>query len=375
MPARGFFISIHFLPGMKMQGFCIQNSHYLRRLTGLVEKKKVMSTKREIVMSGIRPTGYLHLGNYFGAMQNYVKMQDQYECYFMVADWHSLTTHPDTKELKENVKRVFAENIACGLDPDKVALYCQSHVPQTAELYLYLNMLAYKGELEKTTTFKDKVRAHPDNVNAGLLTYPVLMAADILLFRASYVPVGKDQEQHLEMARNFANRFNHRYSEVFPEPAAFNFGGELVKVPSLDGTGKMSKSENQNATIYLADTDEVIKKKVMKAKTDQGPTEPNSVKPDYIENLFQLMRLMSSPDTVKKFEDDFNSCNIRYGDLKKQLGEDIAKFVAPIRERAAGIQNDGVYLQDIMLKGAEKARISAQKTIEVVRQAMGLNYF
>lgn len=334
-----------------------------------------MSTKKEIVMSGIRPTGYLHLGNYFGAMQNYVKMQEQYECYFMVADWHSLTTHPDTKELRENVKRVIAENIACGLDPDKVALYCQSHVPQTAELYLYLNMLAYKGELEKTTTFKDKVRAHPDNVNAGLLTYPVLMAADILLFRARYVPVGKDQEQHLEMARNFANRFNHRYGEVFPEPLAFNFGGELVKVPSLDGSGKMSKSENQNATIYLADTDEVIKKKVMKAKTDQGPTEPNSVKPDYIENLFQLMRLMSSPDTVKKFEDDFNSCNIRYGDLKKQLGEDIAKFVAPIRERAAAIQNDEVYLKDVMLKGAEKAKISAQKTIEIVRQAAGLNYF
>lgn len=334
-----------------------------------------MSTKKEVVMSGIRPTGYLHLGNYFGAMQNYVKMQEQNECYFMVADWHSLTTHPDTKELKENVKRVFAENIACGLDPDKVALYCQSHVPQTAELYLYLNMLAYKGELEKTTTFKDKVRAHPDNVNAGLLTYPVLMAADILLFRARYVPVGKDQEQHLEMARNFANRFNHRYGEVFPEPAAFNFGGELVKVPSLDGTGKMSKSENQNATIYLADTDEVIKKKVMKAKTDQGPTEPNSVKPDYIENLFQLMRLMSSPDTVKKFEDDFNGCTIRYGDLKKQLGEDIAKFVAPIRERAAAIQNDEVYLKNVMLKGAEKARGSAQKTIEIVRQAMGLNYF
>lgn len=334
-----------------------------------------MSTKKEVVMSGIRPTGYLHLGNYFGAMQNYVKMQEQNECYFMVADWHSLTTHPDTKELKENVKRVFAENIACGLNPDKVALYCQSHVPQTAELYLYLNMLAYKGELEKTTTFKDKVRAHPDNVNAGLLTYPVLMAADILLFRARYVPVGKDQEQHLEMARNFANRFNHRYGEVFPEPAAFNFGGELVKVPSLDGTGKMSKSENQNATIYLADTDEVIKKKVMKAKTDQGPTEPNSVKPDYIENLFQLMRLMSSPDTVKKFEDDFNGCTIRYGDLKKQLGEDIAKFVAPIRERAAAIQNDEVYLKNVMLKGAEKARSSAQKTIEIVRQAMGLNYF
>jgi len=360
---------------IKMQHNCLQNSHYLRRLTGLVEKKTVMSTQREIVMSGIRPTGYLHLGNYFGAMQNYVKMQEPYECYFMVADWHSLTTHPDTKELRENVKRVFAENIACGLDPDKVALYCQSHIVETAELYLYLNMLAYKGELEKTTTFKDKVRMHPENVNAGLLTYPVLQAADIILHRAKYVPVGKDQEQHLEMARNFANRFNHRYGEVFPEPVAFNFGGELVKVPSLDGSGKMSKSENQNATIYLADTDEVIKKKVMKAKTDQGPTEPNSVKPDYIENLFQLMRLMSSPATVKKFDDDFNNCSIRYGDLKKQLGEDIAKFVAPIREKAAAIQNDEVYLKNVMLKGAAKARTSAQKTIEIVRQVIGLNYF
>ena len=235
-----------------------------------------MSNRKEIVMSGIRPTGYLHLGNYFGAIQNYVKMQEEYECYFMVADWHSLTTHPDTKELKENVKRVFAENIACGLDPEKVAFYCQSHVYQTAELYLYLNMMAYKGELEKTVTFKEKVRLQPDNVNAGLLTYPVLQTADIILHRAKYVPVGKDQEQHLEMARTFAHRFNHRYGDIFPEPMAFNFGGELVKVPSLDGSGKMSKSENQNATVYLADSDEVIRKKVMKAKTDQGPTCENS---------------------------------------------------------------------------------------------------
>lgn len=334
-----------------------------------------MSKQKEIVMSGLRPTGYLHLGNYFGAMKNYVKMQDEYECFFMVADWHSLTTHPDTKELKANVRRVFAENIACGLDPDKVAFYCQSHVHETAELYLYLNMMAYKGELEKTTTFKDKVRAHPDNVNAGLLTYPVLMAADILLFRASYVPVGKDQEQHLEMARNFANRFNHRYGDVFPEPSAFNFGGELVKVPSLDGTGKMSKSENQNATIYLADDDEVIRKKVMKAKTDAGPTEPNSTKPDYIENIFQLMRLVSTSDTIQKFEDDFNNCVIRYGDMKKQLGEDMVKFVTPIREKARTIENDDAYLKEVMLKGAEKARISARKTIELTREAMGLNYF
>ena len=334
-----------------------------------------MSTKKEIVMSGIRPTGFLHLGNYFGAMRNYVKMQDAYECYFMVADWHSLTTHPDTKELRENVKRVFAENIACGLDPEKVAFYCQSHVYETAELYLYLNMMAYKGELEKTTTFKDKARMQPDNINAGLLTYPVLQAADIVLHRAKYVPVGKDQEQHLEMARTFVNRFNHRYGDVLPEPFAFNFGGELVKVPSLDGTGKMSKSENQNATIYLADSDDVIRKKIMKAKTDQGPTEPNSVKPDYIENLFALMKLVSDAAVVEKFEADFNSCNIRYGDMKKQLGEDMAAFVAPIRERAAAIQNDEAYLKKVMEQGAEKARASAKQTIELVRNAMGLNYF
>jgi tryptophanyl-tRNA synthetase len=334
-----------------------------------------MSKQKEIVMSGLRPTGYLHLGNYFGAMRNYVKMQDEYDCYFMVADWHSLTTHPDTKELKANVRRVFAENIACGLDPEKVAFYCQSHVYETAELYLYLNMMAYKGELEKTTTFKDKIRQHPENVNAGLLTYPVLQTADIILHRAKYVPVGKDQEQHLEMARTFANRFNHRYGDVFPEPMAFNFGGELVKVPSLDGTGKMSKSENQNATIYLADDNELIRKKVMRAKTDAGPTEPNSIKPDYIENIFRLMRLVSTPDTIKKFEDDFNNCVIRYGDMKKQLGEDIVNFVAPIREKAKAIENDDAYLKDVMMKGAEKARISAQKTIELTRQAIGLNYF
>src|SRR6476620_11267127 len=181
------------------------------------------SAQKGIVMSGIRSTGFLHLGNYFGAIRNYVRMQDEYQCFFMVADLHSLTTHPDTKELKVNVHRVLSENIACGLDPEKVALYCQSHVPETAELYLLLNMLAYKGELEKTTTFKDKVRQHPENVNAGLLTYPVLQAADIILQRATLVPVGKDQEQHLEMSRNFANRFNHRYSEVLPLPQAFNF--------------------------------------------------------------------------------------------------------------------------------------------------------
>ncbi|HZF65215.1 MAG TPA: tryptophan--tRNA ligase [Chitinophagaceae bacterium] len=329
---------------------------------------------KQIVVSGIRPTGFLHLGNYFGAMRNYVRMQQDYDCYFFVADWHSLTTHPDTKELKASVLRVVAENIAAGLDPNKVTLYVQSTVPEVAELYLLLNMNAYKGELEKTTTFKDKVRLQPNNVNAGLLTYPVLQAADILIHRAKYVPVGKDQEQHLEMARNFAQRFNYRYGELFPEPQAFNFGSELIKVPSLDGTGKMSKSENQLATLYLADEDDEIRKKIMKAKTDSGPTEHNSKMPDYIQNIFQLMTLVSEEQTVARFREDFNKAEIRYGDMKKQLAEDMVQFIRPIREKADAIRQDKSYLEKIISEGAEKARASAIATIKEVRALVGLYY-
>ena len=340
-----------------------------------MKKKETIPPARQVVMSGIRPTGFLHLGNYFGAIRNYVKMQDDYECYFMVADLHSLTTHPDTKDLKSNVHRVLAENIACGLDPEKVALYCQSHVHQTSELYLFLNMLAYKGELEKTATFKEKVRLSPDNVNAGLLTYPVLQAADILLHRALYVPVGKDQEQHLEMSRNFAKRFNHRYQEVFPEPAAFNFSNQLVKVPSLDGGGKMSKSENQMATLYLADEDDIIRKKVMKAKTDSGPSEKNSTKPDYVQNLFLLMKLVSTEEVIKQYEEAFDNCTIRYGDMKKQLAEDMVNFIAPIRKKVNEILNDENYLAEVMKQGAKKAIASAEATMKLVRNAMALNYY
>ena len=330
---------------------------------------------KEVVLSGIRPTGFLHLGNYFGAMRNYVRMQDEFECYFFVANWHALTTHPNTKELKQAVHRVVAENIACGLDTNKVSLYVQSDVPEIAELYLFLNMMAYKGELEKTVTFKEKVRLNPENVNAGLLTYPVLQAADILIHRAVKVPVGKDQEQHMEMARNFAERFNYRYGEVFPMPYGFNYGGELTKILSLDGNGKMSKSENQLATIYLADDDESIRKKIMKAKTDSGPTEPNSNKADYIENLFTLMKIVSGADVVAKFETDFNNsstgnCVIRYGDMKKQLAEDMVNFIQPIRAKATDLQNNQALLDKIIQQGAEKARESADKTIQLVRKAV-----
>jgi tryptophanyl-tRNA synthetase len=331
-----------------------------------------MEKKKEIVMSGIRPTGFLHLGNYFGAVRNYVRMQEEYTCFFMVADLHALTTLKDTKELRGHVRRVMAENIACGLDPDKVAFYCQSHVPETTELYLYLNMLAYVGELEKTPTFKDKVRLQPQNVNAGLLTYPVLQAADILLHRAMLVPVGKDQEQHLEIARNFSNRFNQRYGEIFPEPYAFNFGETLARVPSLDGAGKMSKSENQMATLYLADDDDTIRKKVMKAKTESGS---GGEMPESIANLFQLLRLVAGRDVVGQFEADYAAGTIRYGDMKKVLADGMIAFIAPIRERAAAIQNDDAYLRRLMEQGAAKARASAQVTIGLAQEVIGLKYY
>src|SRR6056297_2528426 len=179
----------------------------------------------ETVVSGIRSTGNLHLGNYFGALKNFIKMQHESNCFFFIADYHSLTTHPTPDDLHGHVRQVLAEYLAAGLDPDKATLYVQSDVPEITELYLLLNMNAYLGELERTTSFKDKARKQPENVNAGLLTYPVLMAADILIHQATHVPVGKDQEQNLEMARKFAKRFNHMYkADFFNIPQPFNFG-------------------------------------------------------------------------------------------------------------------------------------------------------
>ncbi len=328
----------------------------------------------ETVLSGIRSTGNLHLGNYYGALKNFIKMQESDNCYFFIADIHSLTTHPDPKDLHGNVKNVLVDYLAAGIDPGKSVIYIQSDVPETVELYLYLNMHAYMGELAKTTSFKEKARKQPENVNAGLLTYPTLMAADILIHNADKVPVGKDQEQHLEMTRKFARRFNNFYGvEYFKEPVAYNFGEELVKIPGLDGSGKMGKSEGN--AIYLADSPKEIEKKVKRALTDSGPTQPNSVKPDYIENLFTLMRVVSAPEVVQHYENKWNACEIRYGDLKKQLAEDIIKVTSPIRERILEIEKDDAYLRKVTREGAEKARESASKTIAAVREIVGFKKF
>ncbi len=325
---------------------------------------------KEIVVSGIRPTGNLHLGNYFGAVKSFLQMQNDYNCYFFIADWHSLTTRPKPENIVNSARTILAEYLACGLDPEKATIYVQSDVKEVLELYLFLNMNAYLGELERCTTFKEKARKQPDNVNAGLLTYPTLMAADILLHRAVKVPVGKDQEQNMEMARKFARRFNTMYGvEFFPEPQNFSLSEKAVKIPGLDGSGKMGKSEGN--CIYLMDDEAVIKKKVMKAVTDQGPQEPNSTRPEVIENLFTFLSIVSTPDTYQYFDEKWNDCSIRYGDLKKQLATDIAAFNAPIRERLAEYMANTELLDRIAREGAEKARENARKTIDEVRQIIG----
>ncbi len=329
-----------------------------------------------VVVSGIRPTGNLHLGNYFGALKSFIRMQEENQCFFFIADYHSLTTHPTPADLHGNVKNVLVEFLACGLDPEKATLYIQSDLPETAELYLLLNMNAYVGELERCTSFKEKIRQQPQNVNAGLLTYPTLMAADIIIHRAHKVPVGKDQEQHLEMTRTFANRFNRLYHvDYFPEPVAYTFEENLVKMPGLDGSLKMSKSENENSAIFLADPPEVIRKKVMRAVTDAGPTEMNQPKPQAIENLFTLMKTLSAPETFAHFSNLYDTCQIRYGDMKKQLSEDVILFTETFREKIRELHANNAYLKKVVALGAEKAHASAQKTIREVREIIGFKSF
>jgi len=326
----------------------------------------------ETVLSGIRSTGNLHLGNFFGAIRNFVGMQYEHRCFFFIADYHSLTTQPTPARLHQNAKQVLIEYLAAGIDPDAATLYLQSDVPEVAELYLLLNMNAYLGELERCTSFKEKVRKHPDNVNAGLLTYPVLMAADILLHRANKVPVGKDQEQHLEMARTFANRFNRLYKTTyFPEPFAYHFEGELVKIPGLDGSTKMGKSEGAGNAVFLADEPSVIRKKVMAAVTDSGPAGEGQDMSQGVKNLFALLKVLSPKETYAFYFEKYQGGIIRYGDMKKQLAEDIIVMTTPIRERIMELASNEAYIVQVARHGAEKARESARKTIKEVREIIG----
>ncbi len=352
--------------------------------------------KKEIVLSGIRSTGNLHIGNYFGALKKFVAIQDDYDCNFFIADLHALTTNPSPEDLHKNVKTILAEYLAAGLDREKSTIFIQSDVPEIAEMYLLLNMHVGIGELMRTTSFKDKARkclgisttdeSDEDiekqiigtdtnkRVNAGLLTYPTLMAVDILIQKATKVPVGKDQLQHLELTRRFARRFNSFYGvDLFPEPTDFDWGCAPIKVPGLDGSGKMGKSEGN--CIYLADDPKVLRKKVMRAVTDEGPQAPNSAMSEPIANLFCLLELASTPETVAQFRQAYADCSIRYGDLKKQLAEDLLAITVPIRERINDILADDDYLRKVVSRGAERARERAAATLAEVRQVMGIRKF
>lgn len=360
---------------------------------------KIQIEMKDIVLSGIRATGQLHLGNYFGALRNFVKMQEEgiYDANYFIADLHALTTAPDPNVLHANVKSILAEYLAAGLDPEKSTIFVQSDVPEISEMYLLLNMHVGIGELMRTASFKDKARkqlgiatAKDDEdeaiekeiignnsnkrVNAGLLTYPTLMAVDILIQHAKFVPVGKDQEQHLELTRRFARRFNSFYGvDYFQEPQNFNFGCAPIKVPGLDGSGKMGKSEGN--CIYLRDEDKVLRKKVMRAVTDEGPKEPNCPMCEPVKNLFCLLELVGTPDKVEFFKNAYADCSIRYGDLKKEIAEDILKISAPIRERIKEIESDDAYLHRAVAMGAERARERASKTLREVREIMGIRKF
>ena len=325
---------------------------------------------KQTIFSGIQPSGCVTIGNYLGALRSWKTLQNDYNCYFFIADWHSLTTRPKPEDIIKSANTILAEYLACGIDPEKATIYIQSDVKEVLELYLYLNMNAYLGEMERCTTFKEKARKQPENVNAGLLTYPTLMAADILQHKAVKVPVGKDQEQNMEMARKFARRFNTMYGvDFFPEPQNFSLSNKAVKIPGLDGSGKMGKSEGN--CIYLMDDAKTITKKVMKAVTDSGPTQPNSEKPEVIQNLFTFLEIVSTKETYDYFDEKWNDCSIRYGDLKKQLAADIVAFNEPIREKIDYYANNKQLLERIAREGAEKARESASKTLKEVRSIIG----
>ena len=349
--------------------------------------------EKKVMLSGIQPSGDLHLGNYLGAIKNWGARADEFDCYYFMADMHTITVRQNPADLRRRTLEQLAAYIAAGLDPEKSTLFVQSDVPEIPEMYLLLNMHVGIGELMRTASFKDKARkmlgitSDSDNieqeiigantnkrVNAGLLTYPTLMAVDILIQKATKVPVGKDQEQHLELTRRFARRFNSFYGvDYFPEPTNFDFGGEPIKVPGLDGSGKMGKSEGN--CIYLLDDPKTLRKKVMRAVTDEGPKEPNSPMCEAVQNLFTLLKIVSTPDKVQYFTDAYNNCSIRYGDLKKEIAEDILKVTTPIRERIIDIQNDDAYLARVVRMGAEKARENASKTLREVREIMGIRPF
>lgn len=324
--------------------------------------------KKEVVVSGIRATGRLHLGNYLGAIKNFFPLQEGHECYFFVADYHTLTTSPDPDHLRTHRLPIVKTFMATGIDPEKSAIFFQSSIPEVTELQVLLGMSTLKAELERCTTFKEQVEKNPKNVNLGLLSYPVLMAADILIHKGTVVPVGHDQLQHIEMTRKFARQFNNRYRKVFPIPHALEH--EPIRLPGLNGS-KMGKSDDN--TIDLLDDSKTVQKKINKVVSDEARTDP-SVPGDpknRCKVIFPLHEAVSGPEKSAEIEAACKAATLRCGDCKAMLCEAMMRTLAPIQEAYHGISDSDV--QDALAAGSQKAQVSARKTLAEVRSCMGLD--
>lgn len=324
---------------------------------------------KKVLFSGMQATGNLTLGNYLGALKNWVNISDEYECFYSVVDLHSITVRQDPAELRQRARKLLTLYIAAGLDPKKNCIYYQSHVSAHAELSWILSCFTYMGELNRMTQFKDKSAKHADNINAGLYTYPVLMAADILLYQADVVPVGKDQLQHLEITRDIAQRFNAIYGDVFTIPEAY-LGKVGAKIMSLqDPTKKMSKSdENENASVYLMDEPDAIMRKFKRAVTDSEATIQYRVEQPGIMNLIDIYNACTgnTPEqTVKEFDGK------GYGDFKLAVGESVVSVLKPLQDRYQELLNDKTYIDSVIKENDEKANYFATKTLRKVQKKVG----
>jgi tryptophanyl-tRNA synthetase len=323
------------------------------------------------IFSGIRPTGGLHIGNYLGAMKQWIALQDTNECVFCIVDLHAITTPYDPKELQENILETTAVYLAAGINPDKSVMFVQSAVKEHAELAWLLETITPMGELSRMTQFKDKSKQHKDYINAGLLNYPVLMAADILLYKSTGVPVGKDQEQHVELTRTIAKKFNQKFGKVFPEPETIlpKTGAKIMSLQ--DPKRKMSKSDDPKSCISLFDSPEAITKKIMSATTDSGKDITyNVTKKPGISNLLTIYSLLTDRP-VQDIQKDFEKKT--YSDFKKSLAEVVINYLEPFRRKQKELQTRDVYVKDILEKGAYRARIIAETTMKEVREKMGLS--
>ncbi|MCX6740662.1 MAG: tryptophan--tRNA ligase [Candidatus Parcubacteria bacterium] len=321
-----------------------------------------------VVVSGIRATGKLHLGNYFGAIRNFFPLQEKHQCFFFVADYHTLTTHPDPDVLRQNRLPIVKTFLATGIDPNRSVVYYQSSLPEVAELTLLLGMVVQLGELERCTTFKEKVRENPDNVNHGLLTYPVLMASDILIHRATIVPVGSDQIPHVEMARAFAHRFNHLYENIFAIPKTLE--NEAVRLPGLDGS-KMGKSHNNG--IDLLDDATTIREKVKSGLTDTNRIHRNDPG-DPLNNcgsIYPLHNLLCTDQEIIAIMQGCKAGTLSCVECKQMAAEKVVALLAPIQEKYYSYNDD--YVRDVLVECAKRAKVSARPTLHQVRQAMGLD--